>query len=233
VGGFAAVSFNFSHGGLGEHPERFDRLDLFARDTWSKQVEDLRRLLDAIREGQVPRAEALDPGRIGLVGHSRGGGVAILVAPGERGVRAVVGLAAVAETDRFPAEAREQAMRDGSYPVLNTRTGEWMPVGREFFEDLERNAHRLSILRAASLLSVPLLLVHGTADEVVPFSEAEAIAAAAPAGVAQLAAIAGAGHTFGVAHPFRGSTSHLEEAFGAIRDFLRRHLLPGCTARSG
>jgi len=230
--GFASIAFNFSHGGLGEHQEKYERLDLFRRDTWSKQVADLRLLLAALREGRAPRREALDPERVGLLGHSRGGGVVILVAPEERGVRAVAGLAAIAEASRFPAEARERAMREGAYPVLNSRTGEWMPVGREFFEDLETNGERLSILGAASRLAVPLLLVHGTADEAVPFEDAGVIAAAAPHGLATVAPIEGAGHTFGVRHPYGGPAPDMERAFEATRAFLLRHLSPRCDASS-
>jgi len=39
--GFAVCRFNMSRSGIGENPETFDRLDLFAGDTYSIQLADL------------------------------------------------------------------------------------------------------------------------------------------------------------------------------------------------
>src|SRR5881275_162652 len=69
----AVCRFNMSRSGIGENPDTFERLDLFADDTYSAQIDDL---LDVVRwcQQQVELPTF-------LVGHSRGGGVALLAAP--------------------------------------------------------------------------------------------------------------------------------------------------------
>ena len=85
-----------------------------------------------------------------------------------------------------------------------------MNVG--FLDDLAANAERFDVLRAVSELEAPLLVVHGEDDASVPASEARALHAAARPGRAELLLVAGTGHTFGVEHPWKGTTPALESA---------------------
>ncbi len=86
------------------------------------------------------------------------------------------------------------------------------------------NLARLDLHAAAARLEAPWLLLHGRADETVPFAEAESLLAAASKGSARLHAIEGGGHTFGAAHPFAGPTPHLAEAAAATVAHLRAAL---------
>ena len=74
--GFIAHAFNFSHSGVTNNPDTFERPDLFELDSWNKQVFDIRCIVEAISNGQLAGA--------GLpyvfVGHSRGAVTAILFA---------------------------------------------------------------------------------------------------------------------------------------------------------
>src|SRR5690606_33223391 len=73
--GHAVVSFNFSGSGIGEDPGRFTDLDAFATNTLSRELEEVGWVADWILSGDLlPRP----PQRLGLLGHSRGGGDAIL-----------------------------------------------------------------------------------------------------------------------------------------------------------
>jgi pimeloyl-ACP methyl ester carboxylesterase len=205
--GLRAVRFDFSHNGVEETD--FDRLDLFLLDTPARHQEDLRALADAL------------PGPLGLLGHSRGGGDAILFAAGEPRVRAVATLAAVATT-RLDLPDREQQLRSQGYYVFpNARTGQAMPVALPAFDEGERH----SIEEAARRLTCPLLLVHGTADESVPVTALHDLAGWQPA--AETLEVDGAGHTFGAVHPFRGPTPALEQVGERVVAFLRRHLVGG------
>ena len=64
----AVCRFNMSRSGIGDDPESFDRLDLFADDTYSIQLADLAVVANYIRQ-QLPTLPIV------LLGHSRGGAV--------------------------------------------------------------------------------------------------------------------------------------------------------------
>ena len=98
----------------------------------------------------------------------------------------------------------------------------WVEVGLErLFIGIEAvSADELDVEAACARSTTPTLLVHGAADETVPFHEAERLIAAFPPGVARLVPVDGAGHTFGAVHPYQGATEALERAFEASLAFL-------------
>ena len=199
--GLRILRIDFSHNGVEERD--FDRLDLFMLDTPTRHQEDLQAVARALDEP------------FGIVGHSRGGGDAILFAASEPRVRRVATLASVATTFWQPPDVEEKLRSLGYYPVPNARTKQTMPVSRHAIEDGERH----SIEQAARSMQAPLLLIHGTVDESVPLSASERIASWHPH--ASLVAIEGAGHTFGAVHPWQGPTPWLEEALRLMKTFLR------------
>src|SRR5262245_41803301 len=176
--GFVAVRFNFSGSGIGSDPLEFTELDRFAADTVSQQVDDLGTVLDALSAGRLAPGGATS-GPIAVLGHSRGGGVAILRAREDARIDAVVTWAGVATFQRWSQDERCAWRAQGRAEFPNTRTGQIMRVDATFLDDLERNAGRLDVLRAAAELEVPLLVVHGGSDTSVPPSEATALVGAA------------------------------------------------------
>jgi cephalosporin-C deacetylase-like acetyl esterase len=217
--GLAAVHFNFSRNGVSEADGDIEDLDAFGRNTLSIERADLDTVLDAVLAGELDAS--LDPSRLGLAGHSRGGGIAILGAAEREEVKALVTWASVSHFDRIADESTlAEWRRAGVYEVVNSRTGQVLPMGIEFLDDVLDNLARLDLLAAAARLRVPWILVHGTADETVPFAEAEALSAAS-GGRARLVPIDGGGHTFGAVHPFAGPTPHLEAAAAATLAHLR------------
>ena len=211
--GFAAIRFDFALNGADENGE-FTRLDDFRRNTFTAEQNDLRTMIQAVADGSFGDACRRD--RIGLLGHSRGGGGVILRAPHEPAVAAVVALAPIDHTRRFPPEAMAVAERDGFFPIHNARTGQEMPVGLEVFRDAANH----DILGAASAMTQPLLVVHGTEDQSVPVAEGRNIVEAH----GTLLEIPDADHTFGAKHPFSGTTPHLETATDAVVEFFAQHL---------
>ncbi len=67
-----AVSLNVSGSGIGEDLVSFTEDEAFAENTYSRELEDVARVCAWVRSGELA---AVDPGRAGLFGHSRGGGV--------------------------------------------------------------------------------------------------------------------------------------------------------------
>jgi dienelactone hydrolase len=197
--GFATITFNLSGSGVDDRgemawPERF------ARDTFSSELQDLGTVLAALARGELGVAA---PSSVGLVGHSRGGGVAVLHAAGDPQVRALVTWAAISSVERWSPHAVAEWRRTGELEVVNARTGQRFGLTTEILDDVERNAGgSLDILGAATRVAIPWLIVHGSEDEAVSSVEAEALRAASPLSTTRLLAIDGAGHTFGAGHPW-------------------------------
>jgi uncharacterized protein len=216
--GFTAVSYNTSGSGVDDEG-RFSFPERFGRGTFSSDLHDLAVVLAALDAGALGVAR---PPAIALVGHSRGGGGAILGASRHDRVSALVTWSAVSTPHRWSAEVRRRWREAGRLDVTNQRTGEVLPLYPDVLDDLEAHADALDIEAAASRLAIPWLIIHGTADETVPFAEGKALAAAAPAG--EFLPVEGAGHTYGAAHPFAGRTPALDRVFDASVAFLSRHL---------
>jgi len=217
--GLAAVHFDFSRNGVKEAGGDIEDLDAFRRNTLSTERDDLDSVLDAVLSGELD--PSLDPARLGLLGHSRGGGIALLGAAERTEVRALATWAAVSHFDRIhDGPTLDEWRRSGIYEVVNSRTGQRLPMGVDFLEDVLRNLPRLDLLAAAARVAASWLLVHGLADETVPIDEARALLRAS-GGRASLLVLDGAGHTFGAVHPFAGPTPHLAEAFEATLGHLQ------------
>lgn len=229
--GFVAVRFNFSGSGMEPGEDRVTDPEGFTANTFGHELEDLAAVLEAVAgEGPEPLApERIDPERLGLFGHSRGGGTAILTAarkPWKDRLQALVTWAAVATFDRYPQEAKEQWRKDGTYPVVNSRTGQTLHLGLSLLQELEAAGERLDIRRAARQRTVPWLVVHGAEDESVPVEEAAELAREAERsqGEHELEIVQGASHTFGAWHPFAGPTPQLIEAMNATQAWFKKQL---------
>lgn len=222
--GFVSVLFNFSYNGVApDAPTQFTELDKFAENTYTRELDDLQAVLDAVEEDNLPGADAFDPTRIGLMGHSRGGGTAILQAARDDRVQALVTWSAVSGfVERFTDEQIDDWETQGYTEVLNSRTGQQMRLNRTLYDDAMTHRDELDILDAASEIEVPWLIVHARDDESVPFDEAEALDDAASG--AELYAAKG-GHTFGGAHPFEGPPpASLLQVWDRTIHFFRAHL---------
>jgi pimeloyl-ACP methyl ester carboxylesterase len=188
----AVCRFNMSRCGVGGRGDQFDRLDLFQDDTYSAQVADLRTVADYCRS-QFPSLSTF------LLGHSRGGGVALLGAHEISELCGVITWNAISRVDRWDEATQRQWRRDGFMDVVNARTKQIMRMSPRMLDDVEANAGRLDIGAAVERLQVPLFVVHGGRDESVPVAEADVIASRA-ADVSKMI-IASATHTFNAIHP--------------------------------
>jgi uncharacterized protein len=222
--GIAAVRFNVSGSGIGEDPLELSEDEAFARNTHSRELEDLERVRALVVAGDLP---GLDPRRGALLGHSRGGGNALLHAAEDGGYRAVVTWAAVDDFDRFDEDTKRFWREQGRLLVHNARTGQDHRMDVGLLEDLERNRERLDILAACRRLEAPTLLVHGEDDTSVPVSAVERLARALPSERRRVLRIPGTGHTFGAVHPFRGTTPELELALRESLSHVERSLGDG------
>ena len=218
--GFTAVSLNLSGSGVDDAGE-FSLPDRFAHNTFSAELEDVRRVIDALLQGElgVP-----PPSTFGIIGHSRGGGIAILHTARDPRVRALVTWSAISRVERWPPDQRRVWRTAGHTDIQNARTGQILPLYTDVLDDIEQNPDSLDIEAAAGRIAVPWLILHGTEDESVGFSEAESLKAASSRKKTRLLPIERGGHTFGATHPWRSSTPQLDTVFDATTDWLASHL---------
>jgi dipeptidyl aminopeptidase/acylaminoacyl peptidase len=170
--GIAALRFDFACSG--ESEGKFEDI------TYSGEAEDLRAAFDFIAKRR--------PKKIGVLGSSMGGTVALLFAAQESKVAALVTIAAPLHPERFaeqlltPDEAR-QWRETGSIPYHGRR------LNVTLLEDLEK----LDVPAAARKIACPTLVIHGDQDDTVSVEEGHELYAAL-AGPKKLGILPGADH---------------------------------------
>ena len=188
----AACRFNMSRSGIGDDPETFGRLDLFAGDTYSIQLADLRTVV-RYAQAQLPGIPTF------LLGHSRGGGIALLGAADVPRLHGVIVWSPIARADRWDEATKKQWRESGVIDVVNQRTKQVMQMSTSILDDYEQHRESLDILAATERLVPPLLVIHGGQDESVPPAEGRLIASRTRE--SSLAIIERASHTFNAIHP--------------------------------
>ena len=216
------VSFNFSYNGTGDTPEtmsEFTRLDLFADNTFSRELDDLGSVIDFLETNKNTLPYNFED--LTLIGHSRGGGIVILKTAEDKRVKKLISLASVSGFDRYSERHKKEWKDRGYFEILNMRTKQKMRLNYSLLEDLEKNKDRLDIEKAAAKIDVPWLIIHGTEDLAVDYSNAETLYNTGSDENKQLIIMEQTGHTFGAVHPFQGTTDALEKVITLIMDFLK------------
>jgi dienelactone hydrolase len=218
--GLAVVRFNFSGSGVGEDGRSFTEERAFFENTPTREIEDVDRVRAWLDSGAVPW---IDPRRAALLGHSMGGGVALIHAARRQDYRALACWASVATFRRFPPEVEGQWRRDGFVEIPNLRTREVHRLGRGWLDDLDRHADALDVVAACGRLAAPTLFLHGSEDEAVSPEESRRLLRAFGPGSARLEVVPGANHTFGAVHPLAAIPPALERVLAATAAFLVQH----------
>jgi dienelactone hydrolase len=222
--GLTAVTFNFSGSGVGEDGESFSEPSRFAHDTYTRQLDDLSAVLRALKEARLV-AGTQSPGKIGLFGHSRGGGVAVLMTARDPDIQALVTWASISTVRRWDPEIVKKWRAEGKLDVVNARTGQVLPLSTDILDDIDRHASgALNIPAAAARITVPWLIIHGDSDEAVSLDDAKVLHKGSGER-AKLHVIRGGGHTFGARHPWQGTTAELDEAMDATLSWLVKNLV--------
>jgi len=220
--GITTVAFNFSGSGVGPDGETFSEPERFGHATHSGDLKDVEIVIRALRNGGL--AGVAPPRRLGLFGHSRGGGTAILAAAADEEITTLVTWSAIATVHRWPQERIDEWETDGRIDIVNARTGDVLPLYRDLLDDIRAHgSDRLDILAAAGRIERPWLIVHGEQDESVPALDAMKLSEAAGSQT-QLQIVEGGSHTFGARHPWAGGTPELDHAMDLTAGWFSRHL---------
>lgn len=211
--------FNFAHSGMTRDESTFARPDLFARDTWNRQVDDLATVTAAIRGDELAGADR----DLFLLGHSRGG-VAVLLAAGRDvvgGPAGLISIAAPADCRRASPEAMDRFRREGFTEVLSSRTGQSLRIDAAWLTEQEEDPAAHDLLAVAGRITRPALLLHGTADETVPVGDVVALSSEI-GGPVRTRTIEGANHVLDCVHPMDPAGPRpgaFDVAMDAIVDF--------------
>jgi len=220
--GFFTASFNFSYNGVGEKEDElmdFTRLDIFAKNTFSRELDDLGSVIDYFDTNRDKYNYNFE--NLTLIGHSRGGGCIILKTAEDKRVKKLITLAAVSYYDRYTDRKKNEWREKGYIEEPNSRTGQIMRMDLTLLEDIEKNFERLDIQKAMSKITVPALIIHGEQDLSVDYSNAEALYSASNKDLSRLHLIEKTNHTFGVVHPYAGTTKAFDEVIEESIKFIK------------
>ena len=221
--GFTFLAFNFSHNGIGKDPLQFTEFERFKQNTYSREIQEVGEILHLC--SLTDFFGAYLKGNIGLIGHSRGGGIGLLGAAEHKEVAAVATWASVSSLDRFSKSERDRWRKQGFTERVNSRTGQVFQLGVDMLDEIERfGKSRLHVLSAVKKLERPLLIIHGQEDESVPMYEAEQLNVYGEPGLTELRLIPKVGHTFGAKHPFEASNESLDQVLSISAAFFHEHL---------
>lgn len=219
--GFPVIRFNFSGSGMGPQTDGpFTDLEAFQNDTISRQVEDLRTVVQAVAQGLLAPGLAAQREAF-LWGHSRGGAVCLLAAGRLPQVKAAATWATISRVNRYFYEAKQAWRRNGFYAQESSRTGQVLRTSTTFLDDVEGWGKEGDVPVYFHNLAIPVLLVHGSEDTSVLPEESESLAASNPK--AQLVLLAGTNHKFNASHPLTAPPPALLEAAQRTADFYGEH----------
>lgn len=198
--GFAFINFNFSHNGTTlEQPTDFADLEAFGHNNYDRELFDTQRVMDSLCNGTLFPNVRINCRKVMLLGHSRGGGIAVITASEDKRIKALATWAGLADMRRLIGYA-DGWKEKGVIHIPNGRTGQQMPIYYQFAEDCDEHAERYDLEERCGELEIPALFVHGSEDPTVPEQHAHDLANWSPDGNAFI--IPEANHTFGGKHPY-------------------------------
>lgn len=196
--GFFFVKFNFSHNGTTlEQPSEFADTEAFGLNNFTKEMSDFKRVLS-----HFLKRKEVDCERVSIIGHSRGGGIAVVQAFEDERVKNVITYAGVSNFGyRFPTGHKlERWKEEGVMFSENTRTKQQLPLYFQYYEDFKAHENRFNIQYAAQHLEKPYLVVQGTADEAV--AEKEGLLLHEWCKTSELFLLQNVNHVFGAREPW-------------------------------
>ena len=221
--GLIAHRFNFSHSGMTNNIETFEKPELFEQDTWRKQSADLRTVIQAVDMGDL-HGKGLP---LVLFGHSRGGVTTLLTAAEpdvNKQLTAVITAASPSACSRLDDDQKASLKQAGKLESPSSRTGQMLYVGRIWRDEIDADPDWHDPCRAIAGITQPVQLIHGTDDTTIPLAEAHELHQANPR--ANLLVIDNAGHTFNAPNPLsRNQTPPPEtkQMIDAACDFAVQH----------
>jgi pimeloyl-ACP methyl ester carboxylesterase len=195
LNGYRFIKFNLSHSGVTKNKMNdVTDLEAFASNTISLELTDVETVVTYVHKTFPSSA-------ITLIGHSRGGGLAIIQAAKDKRVSKLITWSAISDfSSLWKEEQEEDWIKTGKIFVENVRTKEKMPLNSTLVKDFKEHKEAFDIKKAAKRINIPWLILHGDNDINVAFSVAQELAQQQLS--AKIQKIEGANHVFGASHPY-------------------------------
>ena len=222
--GYATICFNFSRNGVGSDPYNFTELDKFADNNYSHELNDIDVVFQAIKNKKLGSG-IINTENLGILGHSRGGGVALLYCSRNTEISALVTWSSISTVDRYSKEDLSSWKDRGYLEIENKRTKQLMRMNRILIDDIEKNKKDLDILSAVSQIDIPSLIIHGEMDEAVPLAEGQQIFNNLTTEEKQIEIIEQGSHTFNITHPMDIRSVQFETALDLTESWFDKYLV--------
>lgn len=217
---FDVLTFNFSHNGIGDISTEFSEFEKFANNTFSLEISELDQLISAYFEKQIVQEVNEN---LFLIGHSRGGAIALLTATHYKNISGLALWATISKLDRYTERQKIEWRKKGYFEVINARTKQTFKLNVSLLEDIEKNSDTiLNIESSVRNLHKPLLIVHGKQDLAVPINEAEQIYMWSNKKLTSFHIVENTGHTFDVVHPFIESNEKFDNVLSTTKNFFEK-----------
>ncbi len=199
---FLFAAFNLSHNGTTlENPTEFVDLDAYGNDLFSTDLDDIGLVLDHLFSDNFEAKNEADLNKVFLIGHSRGGALAMLKAAEDQRVKGIATWGSIISTSHFwTPENIATVEKEGVIYVPNSRTKQNLPLFYAYYEDVLKNPERLNVEEKVKNLSIPALFAHGTGDTSIPEKYVHRLKEWKPD--AEKFLVENANHTFGGVHPY-------------------------------
>lgn len=219
--GIASFSYNFSHGGIRGDNDVFTDLQAYEKNCMRLETADLLEVFSALHT-EFPDLQ------LWMLSHSMGAvpNTFAAAAINELGlpIAGLLYLAPVSKLDFWPQTLLDAWKEKGTINMYNKRTRQELPHGPELLQEIAQTNTAWNMKAALKKLGLPLLVIHGGADESVPARHGQDVFrwAASTGFSARYIEIGSTGHTFGTTHPFTGSTEALESVILGILAFVNK-----------
>lgn len=167
--------FNSSTSGMTNEIETFARPDLFELDTWNRQVEDMRCVIEAIANNKLI-GNGLP---LFLIGHSRGGGTALLTAGrhhDELSLSGVITINGVNTCCSMEQSRQDEMLKNGFIVSESARTKQALRVSSGWMSEQLDDPEGHDILALAKRIKSAVCVIQGEDDQVVKSEVGIAIA---------------------------------------------------------
>lgn len=205
--GMIVHRFNSSTSGMTNEIDTFARTDLFALDTWTRQVDDVVRMVNAVRDGELAGSDL----PIYLIGHSRGG-AAVLLAGGRHGdeldLAGVITINAIDQCSRISTMTHSEMLEQGYIISTSARTKQDLKINSTWLSEQLEDPDAHDVLLQASRLRCPACVIHGDSDQAVDPSAGIAIANACST---QVHTLIEGNHVLNMPNPSDGNTAKSQQ----------------------
>ena len=152
LSGAITFCFNFSLNGFEDGGELIQKPNDFARNTISREIEDLLAIINSIKNEFNQDLSEYWNGEIYLLGHSLGGAISLVASQFSDSIDKIAIWGSISTFERYTRHQKELWQKTGFYEFLVTKTGQILRMNLDYLGDIENHKDEYDILKAAASL---------------------------------------------------------------------------------